>query len=387
MTGPLFVVERDSQVAVYATDDGDQSIWMLQQRHENALAVAASADGQLLLSAFAAGDGSRAHLEYVAASGERSLVPGSEREGVVAPGLPFYATWAPSGVHASFVANDGQQLVLYAWTPRAGTAPTQVTVGGPTFHVWSPGGSVLAVHTGEDLSLAPPDGGEAIVVTREAAGFRVPAWSHDGALLAWGKLSNEGTEIHVYEDGVSRALRRFGGGVALAFRPGTRELTVAVEGGTGDGSFSGLYSLSDSPNLPPKKLSGGPLIAFAWSPASDRLAVVHPTQAGDGRYAVRIVDPEGRFLGATEAFFPSTVSRLSLGFFDQYNGSHPWWEPRGRGLVFCGRLGGDGVSDSFGDPEGGHALWSSGERGQPLVLVGQGSSAFFSAPPPAATPM
>ena len=112
------------------------------------------------------------------------------------------------------------------------------------------------------------------------------------------------------------------------------------------------------------------------------MALMVPAQTGDGRYAVHLIDASGRFLGATEAIVPSQDARMMLGFFDQFGTSHHTWAPDGRGLLLAGRLAGDGVSGSFGDPIGDYVMLWPAERGAPLEIVAPGDMGFF--PPPGA---
>jgi hypothetical protein len=86
-------------------------------------------------------------------------------------------------------------------------------------------------------------------------------------------------------------------------------------------------------------------------------------------------------LGTTEAFFPSQDYRTALAFFDQYAKSHHLWSPDGERLIICGRIGGDLVSASFGDPEGPYVfLWRAAAR-QPVEVLAPGELGVFRPPP------
>ena len=121
----------------------------------------------------------------------------------------------------------------------------------------------------------------------------------------------------------------------------------------------------------------GPFSAALWSPLGDRVALLVPTQMGDGRFAVRVHDADGAFSAATEAVVPSQDLRTYMNFFDQYARSHPVWSPDGSGLVACGRLPGDGVAWAFSDRQLDYVWYWPAKRGSPLELVGTGDSAFF----------
>ena len=108
------------------------------------------------------------------------------------------------------------------------------------------------------------------------------------------------------------------------------------------------------------------------------LALVVPTQTGDGRYAIYALAPGEGVVGATEGIVPSDDYRALLGFFDQYLQSHRLWSPDNSAFLVIGRLPNDAVSASFGDTEGPYVWTWAGERGASLEQVTAGTAAFFS---------
>ena len=172
------------------------------------------------------------------------------------------------------------------------------------------------------------------------------------------------------------AVTRVAGGVALGFRPGSGELTIAVSRAPESGVFDSLL-LRDPRSNVQRRLWRGPFVAFWWSPPGDRLAVVVPTQSGDGRYQLHIAGPEGDVLASAEPIVPSQDLRTVLSFFDQYGLSHRLWAPDGSAFLLAGRLVSDGVASSFGDPPGDAVFYWNALRGAPLERVGGGMAAFF----------
>jgi hypothetical protein len=157
----------------------------------------------------------------------------------------------------------------------------------------------------------------------------------------------------------------FPGGVALGFRPGTRELSIAVTRSPDTGNFDELWGI-DLDSGEKRALARGPFVSYYWSPRGDRFVIVVPAQTGDGRYSLQAWDDRGGFDGASEAFVPSQDFRTALGFFDQYRLSHSPWMADGSAFIACGRLAGDAVAGSFGDTIGDYVLRWRGTRGAPL---------------------
>ena len=122
--------------------------------------------------------------------------PDGHRE-PIAPGVMHYSYWSPDGRRAIVVARSKGGLTLTLLTPPsrpggepAGEAPDAagdwsvrgLIDGAPMFSAWSPDGTTLAAHAGQQLVLfdAGGEGGGRRVLTDQPR-FRAPAWSPDGA--------------------------------------------------------------------------------------------------------------------------------------------------------------------------------------------------------------
>lgn len=303
---------------------------------------------------------------------------------VIGPRVPNYTLWSPRGDTLAIVSTSALGLTLFLSDREGAITSDPVLNGAPLFPRWSPDGSRLAVHAGPEIVVLEVDGNRRRnVLAERAVGFRTPAYSPDGATLVFALDAGEGVRVVAAQpDGATpRPVGEFPGGVALAFRPGTRELSVAVTRSPDTGNFDELWSIDlDSGEKHP--LARGPFVSYCWSPAGDRFVVVVPAQTGDGRYSLQSWDADGAFAGASEAFVPSQDFRTALGFFDQYRLSHSPWTSDGSAFVACGRLAGDAVSSSFGDPIGDYVLRWTGSRGAPLERLLPAVAAF----PSPATP-
>lgn len=298
---------------------------------------------------------------------------------VIAPRLPHYAQWSPGGDAVSIVAAAPDSLRLYLSDPDGLFTADHIASGAPIFHAWSDNGSFLAIHAGTELSLYDFRQRESQLLASDAAGFRAPVFVGGG--LAYCVASGDGVEVR-WRDAAStetRTLATYSTGVILQGRghAATRELSISVAGAEDMGSLASAWTVDVAADAAPRLVARGPFSAAVWSPGGDRLAMIIPTQIGDGRFAVRVCDAGGDFVAATEAFVPSQDMRTFMSFFDQYARSHPIWAPDGGALVLCGRLAGDGVAWSFADRQLDYVWYWAVERGSPLELVGVGDSAFF----------
>lgn len=307
---------------------------------------------------------------------------------LIGPRVPHYCYWSPRGDLLAYVARSGDTLALYVSHVNATFTAREILRGAPLFFDWSPDGAWIAVHEGPRLFLVETARFTATkVVGDDALGFRTPAFSDDGQLLAYATANGSAAEVWVTQPGdffSANPIRRYPGGAVLGFRPRSRELTVARAKQPDSGAFDELWIIdADNPQRE-RRLARGPFVGFFWAPGGEKVALVVPTQSGDGRYAVHVRDPGGAFVAATEPILPAEDLRLLLAFFDQYARSHRLWAPDGSALLLAGRIGGDGVSSSWGDPEGDVVFSWAARRGAPLERVQNGEIGFY--PPPPAGP-
>lgn len=302
---------------------------------------------------------------------------------VIAPRVPHYIMWSPGGEHLAVVAQGEFGLQLEFVPPSDPGHRYVVETGAPIFGSWSPDGRSFASHIGRALTLFHLADG---TVTRtsieeKTAGFRTPIFTADGAHVLYAVAADPGVAVYAYavHTGERRELARFGGGVALSAL-GDGFVSVAVTRQPESGVFDGLWLLDPGAPHDRRLLARGPFASAFWSPTSDRVALLVPSQVGDGRYGLHVRDRDGHPIAASDAFVPSQDLRTLLGFWDQYALSHPLWSPDGSLLAVSGRLPTDAVSSSFGDPIGGYVLLWPPARREPFRSLTPGELAFF---PPA----
>ncbi len=296
---------------------------------------------------------------------------------MIAARVPYYGAWSPKGDVLAYVAPRLEGGLSLALSEVDGALLSdEVQSGAPLFPAWSPDGRYLAVHAGTTLAVVDVYGTrEAHIVAEQTPGFRTPAYDSASTCLVYGIPDSGALKVVcAAPDGTEpRDVARFPGGVALAFRPGRDTLAVAVTRSPETGVFNDLWLVNPTADGDdPERIASGPFVAYYWAPGGDKLVLVVPAQTGDGRYSLRAIDPAGRTLAATEPFIPSQDFRTGLGFFDLYGKSHSPWSPDGRVFVVAGRLGGDGVSSGFGDPQGPYVMTWNVAPHELLEVVGPG---------------
>lgn len=327
-----------------------------------------------------AGGATHAALHLQGIDGGDIPIPGSMSAppALIAERLAHYALWDPTGHVICYVMPSGRTLAARLWRPGEPEAET-LTGGTPIFPCWSPDGRRLVLHYGDHLMSVDVESGDQRRLSTNAMGFRTAAISSDGELTAFAEANPQGTALlcHRQAADVSTEAARFDGGVALSFRPGTHELTIAVTTGAEAGVFRDLYVLDMDRASEPRRLIHGPVLAYWWAPTGDRLAVLVPAYTGDGRYQVRFHSADGRFSRAMEPVTLSPDVRTMVSFFDQFALSHRPWSPDGRRFAFAGRVLTDSIPASFADGQLDAVVLADAVAGGPWHRVGMGFGGFF----------
>ncbi len=297
---------------------------------------------------------------------------------VIALRVPHYLLWSPDGVTLSFVAAAPGGLTLFLSDARGAYSSDAAVSGAPLFPAWADAGDWIAVHSGGELVLYEPGTRVRRTVTGEAIGFRTPAWIGRAVHYCRPAADGVSVEAHDVDTREERQLLTVAGGAALARRPGSDDLSVAVSNEPDTGVFDSLKLLDTADaGARPRTVARGPFVAAFWAPSGERVAIVVPTQIGDGRYAIHFRDAGGALICASEGFYPGQDYRTLLGFFDQYALSHRLWSPGSDAFLSWGRAPGDGIASSFSDPVDDAAFLHTAQRGEPAERLGYADAAFF----------
>jgi len=322
----------------------------------------------------------RAALQYLNPSGTTEVAASaSTPPRMIGARLAHYAAWSPAGDQLCYVLPGERALELRVWTP-GGQSSRALLSGAPLFPAWMPGREWLVCHHGSSLSALHVSTGEQRVLSASAAGFRTPAVREDG-LVAWAEVSDGGVFVTAGSlEREPRRLAKFSAGVALAFSANSDTLLASVAASPEAGVFGELVVIGIQSASIERRVVKGPFVAAWFSPDTRRVATLHPTYSGDGRFQVRVHSIEGRYLGATEGFIPSSDMATVVGFFDQYGLSHPLWSPDGRWFTFSGRFVVEGPHPSFSGSGGDDAwLWDTTVPATAPTSLGPAQLAVFGA--------
>ena len=160
--------------------------------------------------------------------------------------------WSPDGTLIAFESDRAGNVDIYVASPDDGGAAKPLTHASANDHraVWSPDGRYIAYQSGrewhEDIrvvdigaALENPNEDAVIQLTKDAGGNRLPAWSPDGAWLAYSAEGRAIPEIRainledVLEDPVGAQVYVLARGVLYvqsppAWSPGGTHLAVVA---------------------------------------------------------------------------------------------------------------------------------------------------------------
>ena len=365
-TGDLFLVDPDGSGEMRVT--GDYRAGVLSQALERGDSYAWptwSRDGaRIALSRVSVG-GASAGLSvqvYDVDAGSMTTAYSNDLPAPVADGTPHYVYWAPDSQQLSFLAPTPEGLTLFVRDMRTDEEAGAVALGAPLYYDWTADSSLLAVHTGDRVSLLEPtpEGDESSIAV-DAIAFRAPAISPDGTLVAYAGIRGGVQGIFLASMSQSPAaaapamLMETEGLTAFAWAPDGSTLAVAEQLRPGVPVFDRLRLVSvDGQEI--NTLVEEQLVAFFWSPQGDSVAWVgiEPLSRAMDLAVTRVEG--GRAAGEPRHLFrfsPTGEVFTMLSFFDQYAYSHSIWAPDGSALVVAGTEGLQSGRRNGSGPHGG----------------------------------
>ena len=279
----------------------------------------------------------------------------------IAEGTPHYVQWSPDGRRLGVTAATPEGLTLYVVdaNPADGhTSPPAalpVARGAPLYFDWSPDSRALAVHSGDEVSVIRLDGDGGQISAQpisRSRSFRAPAWSPDGATLAWSAPGGDGEAVWLGrpDDASQPPLRlvEVEGSCAFLWSTDGRFLAVADRQTAGSPAYRRLRVVAADGSAERAIQEGDWALGFFWEPNGSRLAWIALNGEertmewrlanGDATQPVADrpdADEPGDAVGGLR-FSPSGETFLMLAFFDQYARSHSPWAPDGSALVVAG---------------------------------------------------
>ncbi|MBI4313078.1 MAG: PD40 domain-containing protein [Chloroflexi bacterium] len=281
-----------------------------------------------------------AAVEVGAASGA-SLVYQDIAGIVPSPAKPHSLHWSPDGQRLAIVAvaRDGMAFLLASaadgWQPQAVTAGARLHVA------WSPDSqSILVQRDGELVRVDMDKTNRPIRLESRAEASTVPAWSPDGAQIAFVASGRGGSFLFLARpDGNGqRPIARTTGIAHFQWSPKGNRLALGQSGDATDGLMQGLRVVN-AQSGDAFVLHDGPVTAFFWSPDGGRLAYV--TSSGDGlALEWRVADMATGESFPLAQFLPTGEELALLAGFDHDGSAHTPWSPDGKQLVFAGEPAG-----------------------------------------------
>ena len=303
-------------------------------------------------------------------------------------GSPTHLDWAPDARHLLVLHREDEQLHLQLVDGLEPGEPVPLMTGEPVFWSWQPGGARLALRAGVGeraiVALADPltDAASGCREVGEAGSFYVPAWHPDGGSIVVGVPGSREEEL-VRLDADGRPLQRlmsYPGRSAFQWDPSGERLAVAIAPG-GHGAFETLEVLDLATGASATRHVGS-FIAFQWLPNGG--IVLCDADPDSGLLGWSVLEAGGGWRSVGMPFMPTRECVVSLHFFEQVRGSHPFVSPDGRHVVCSGIPAGDvdgagvfGPMDGEGEPPQLLVTPLFGDD-EPPVSVGMGRFGCFS---------
>lgn len=307
-------------------------------------------------------------------------------------GRPIYLHWSADNRRLFFlVEHEGELSLMLVRTDRS--APARLLAQGqPLFFAWNQARGELA------LNYAPIDQPQALkvvlmdvsdqtqrvskVLSTKPGLFRTPAWSPDGAYLAWiNDRGNGQAALMVAAADGSQPRELVGLPPFLStfvWSPDSRRIAFTSAQSRRASSFDGIGLLDlASGNI--SNAASGPVTSYSFAPDGRHLAYVVPEGAGYSWYVTALPVSKPRRL---QSFLPTEAEDLTLRYLDQGALSSSIWSPDSRHLTFAGALLAPGQQESSNLPL--PEVWIVSLDNQPALGVGNGSVSTWS---PSAAPL
>ncbi|PKB81514.1 MAG: hypothetical protein BZY88_06230 [SAR202 cluster bacterium Io17-Chloro-G9] len=318
--------------------------------------------------------------------GRLGTVYTNEGPRLVAAGAPHYLYWSPDSRFLGFLIAGGRGLTLLVEDTDNPTVPVEVETNAPLYFNWSSDGESMAVHAGDAVQIVrKPFDTEPPEVVARSLGFRVPALSPDGTLVAY-TMDEPAEEGRGVEYGLligpsgrphpARRVLHVGSTSAFLWSPDGRELAVADRPDSFSPFFERLRVVS-ADGTQVRTIAEEQVLAFYWSPDGDKIAWVGLVPE-ERLFEWAVAPSSGEPVRRLFRFQPSGDVLSMLSFFDQYAYSHSPWSPDSTRLVVAGTQEASLTHSNGQSPSGDRVFVLDGGGHTPPKEIASGTLAFWS---------
>jgi len=303
-----------------------------------------SPDGSKLAASRLQVSGNRAELSIQvidAITGRASTVYQNDPSAftLVAQTAPHYLYWSPDNHSLAFIAGTAEGLTLFVVDTADPGNQVAVHTGAPIYFHWAGDGNSILLHAGADVKLVEKPFTGARGLASDTVGFRAPALSPDGHLLAYSVASPAGGLLMVAETAnpsAARAVLPVGVLAAFMWSPDGAELAVVDQQDTNSAIFQRLRVVAADGSAT-RTITEELVLAFYWSPNGERIAWA-ALDREEQVFNWKVPPSSGAPVRQLCRFQPSNQVFAMLSFFDQFAYSHSPWSPDSSQLVVAGTL-------------------------------------------------
>lgn len=250
-------------------------------------------------------------------------------------GHPHHLAWMPDGRRLLLLRQEDERLYLDLIDPDEPGVGRRLADGLPIFWAFEPGGARIAIRSGQEdgshLRVLEPGSRRKAKVIRDAGLYHAPIWERGGTLIAVMPDGEGAVLARIGLDGrIVDRIRAVEGRTAFRNSPsGARLVSAVAPEGPGP-----LRHLQIHDGARTEEVLDLPIVAFDWLD-DERLAVVMLVEEG-AALQFGVLHPGGRLTPTGPSFVPTPESRVSLHFFEQILGSHPFLDGASRTAVVAG---------------------------------------------------
>jgi WD40 repeat protein len=239
-------------------------------------------------------------LAFASSTGEGSTLytaqpDGTERTRVFSGGpdaAPFYLYWSPNGQQLAFLTpSQSSQLALWIADGHAADSAQTIAQGSPSYFSWASNSQSLLMHMGRpqgglnDTHMAIFDPSQSMLVELPdtPGGFQAPAWSPNSRQFLFARQGSQRTsELVLAEGDDRRVLASSRTGMAFAWSPAGDRIAYSSPDPV-EALLYGSVVVTDLEGKERSVVAQGQIMAFFWSPDGKRLAVLNFDPGGQER--------------------------------------------------------------------------------------------------------